>query len=190
MRRSSFRRGNLSRVGGLVNGTMDELGLRHKILEHQAVDKWKVVVGPQIAASSVAERVRDGILFVCCKSSTWSSELTLHKDDILKRLNASVGKKVITDIRFSARGFSRLSQSVVEEVAKIDPVALETIDVDSQVASKVASTAPTSELAQRIQQAIITSKRLAELKRREGWKKCPKCRELHDGEHEMCDNCR
>ena len=42
----------------------------------------------------------DGILFVKVESSTWRSELTLHKENIIKKLNKKVGKPVIAEIRF------------------------------------------------------------------------------------------
>ncbi len=81
--------------------------MQQRILEQQAMAKWREVVGPQIAASSRPDSVREGMLFVTCKSSMWSSELSLHKPDIVKRLNAAVGKKIIEDIRFTARGFRK-----------------------------------------------------------------------------------
>lgn len=190
MRRSEFRRGNLSGFGKLVNHSLEDLGLQQKMREYQAVEKWQDVVGPHIAASSAAEKVRDGILFVCCKSSAWSNELTLHKPDIIKKLNSAVGKKIITDIRFSARGYTRLSQQRKKDPVNVEATDLEKIEVDSEVASRVASIAPSKDLAGKIREAIITSKRLAELKLQEGWKKCPKCSELHNDQHEICKNCR
>ncbi len=191
--RSGLRRGNLNRVGGLVNNSLEALGLRHRIVEHQALARWDEVVGPQIAASSLAEKVRDGVLFVCCKSSMWSNELSLHKRDIIKRLNVAVGKQIIKDIRFSARGFRKAAGEAREEEQSSEAKGLETIPLsegESESAHQVASAAPTDELADRIARAVTTSKRLTEFKRREGWKQCPKCSQLHGGEHDVCDNCR
>lgn len=190
MRRSEFRRGNLSGFGKIVNNSLDNLGLQHKMKEYQAIEKWKNVVGPHIAASSVADKIRDGILFVCCKSSAWSNELTLHKEDIINKLNSAVGKKIITDIRFSARGYTKLSQQRKKDPVSTESIDMNKIDVDSESASRVASIAPSEDLANKIRKAIITSKRLTELKRQEGWKQCPKCSELHKDEYEICNNCR
>lgn len=192
MRRGSFRRGSMYRLGGLVNQSMDALGLQHKILQYQAVDKWASVVGSHIAAATVADGVREGVLFICCKSSAWCNELSLHKGDILKRLNAAVGKKVITDIRFSARGYRKaISQNKAENpyarIKGLDRVQIDEKEIE--VAKQVASVSPSEELASRIQKAILTSKRLKELKIQEGWKQCPKCKELHNGKNELCDNC-
>lgn len=147
----------------MVNQSLDELGLRHKILEHQAVDKWKQVVGPHIAAATVVERVHDGTLFVCCKSSAWANECSFHKEHIIKELNRAAGKKVITDIRFSSRGFKRaLEVSLAGQELSPAKGNIESIELDpsaSEVAQKVASVSPSEELAKKIRHVILTSKR-------------------------------
>ena len=193
MRRSSFRRGNLGRLGALVNSSLDKLGLRRKVQECQALGKWKQVVGPQIGAASAAENVRDGILFVCCRSSMWASELSLHKTDIMRRLNKAVGTEVIKDIRFSARGFNRAMQAGQKEETPNRGKSVETVPVDqedSDVASQVASLSPSEELAEKIEKAVITGKRLTKLKDEEGWKSCLKCSASHNSPSDFCDNCR
>lgn len=165
MRGSGFRRGSLSRLGGLVNKSLDELGVRHRILEHQAADKWKQVVGPHIATATVVERVHDGILFVCCKSSVWANECTFHKQHIITQLNRAAGKKVITDIRFSSRGFKRaLELSLAQQATPAGKSDIESIELDSselEMAEKLASVSPSEELAKKIQRAVLTSKRRA-----------------------------
>lgn len=147
----------------MVNESLDQLGLRHKILEHQAVDKWKQVVGPHIAAATVVERVNDGMLFVCCKSSAWANECTFHKEHIIKELNRAVGKKVISDIRFSSRGFKRaLEASLAKEKTTAAKNDIESIELDSsasKVAEEVASVSPSEELAKKIRHVVLTSKR-------------------------------
>jgi len=193
MMRPSFRRGSFSRVGGVVNTSLDELGLRQRVLEQQVVHNWRQTVGPQIAASSVAEKVRDGALYVICKSSMWANELSLHKQDIIKRLNKSVNKQVIRDIRFSARGFKRAVEQMPKEESDAPTKVLETVEVkqsDIDLARRVAAESASTELATRIEKAILTSKRLEEVKRQEGWKTCPKCSKLHSGAGDVCVDCR
>jgi len=160
-------------MGGIVNNTLDEMGVRQKILEGQAVNRWREVVGPHIAASSAAQNVRDGVLYVACKSSMWANELMLHRQDIIKRLNKALGRKVVSDIRFSAKGFKRVSGAASKEeissrVRNLDAVKISDEQID--IARKVASECASEELAKKIEKAIITSKRLAELKRIEGMK--------------------
>lgn len=192
MRGSGFRRSNMNRLGGLVSSSLDNLGLRHKVLEHQALERWPQVVGPQIAASTVATSVRDGVIFVACKSSMWCNELTFHKTNIINKLNKSVGKPVIIDIRFSARGFRKAVESRKEE-ASTKAKGLESVPVDEkdvETAERIAAASGSSELAERIRRAVLTSKRLEAVKRQEGWHECVKCRSLHKDAGDLCEDCR
>lgn len=193
MRRTGYMKSNPKRVGGFLGASLDNLGLTKRILEHQALGKWDEVVGPQITAATVPEKVWDGVMFVCCKSSMWSNELTLHKADIIKRLNRAVGKKVITDIRFSARGFRKVLEQVKKEDNDTRVRNLEKVTVDessSEAAAKVAAQVEDAKLAQRIEKAILSSKRLLEVKKQEGWKECPECGALFNSEQKVCGNCR
>ena len=161
MSRRSFKAGGFSRLGGLVTSTLGRAGLLKGVKEQQAADNWDKVVGPQIAAATAVEKVRDGVIYVCCRSSTWSSELALHKDQILKRLNAAVGQKVITDMRLSARGFK--ARSLKEEKSAgantMETVAL--TDEDRAAAKAAAAAAPSEELARRIEKAVLTGRKRA-----------------------------
>ena len=157
------RHGGLARLGGLVNGTLDDLGLRQHVLEQQALTRYREIVGPQIAASSCAQMVRDGILFVACKSSTWANELTLLKPEIMKKLQSALGRKAVKDVRFSARGYKK-AQAQAEEVAfDVDSVRLDRSDLEE--AARIASAAP-PEIAERIEKAILTAKRREKLESR------------------------
>lgn len=172
-----------------MKSTLQGLGVQEKILEQQVIGKWKQTVGPQIAASSRAESVREGVLFVCCKSSMWSNELTLHKTDIMAKLNAAVGKKIVKDIRFSARGFRK--EQLKPEEDKSTPLESIALDQDDkQAAEEAASKCESEDLAKKVMQAVLTSKRMRELKLQEGFRPCKKCGELHDGDYETCDSCR
>lgn len=172
--------------------TLQELGVQGKILEQQAVAKWPQSVGPQIAASTRADAVRDGVLFVCCKSSMWSSELTLHKPDIIEKLNRAVGKDIIKDIRFTARGFRKTEEAaeVVSDTRAANLQAVAIAEEEAKAAEETAAVCQSGDLANRVRDAILTSKRLKELKLQEGYRPCARCSELHNGQHEICDSCR
>lgn len=152
----SFRRSNISRVGGMLKSTMQGLGIQEKILEQKAIANWRSVVGKQIAASTTPESIREGTLFVCCKSSMWSSELSLHKNDIVKRLNAAVGKPVVKDIRFSARGFRKRAEE--SDVPEAKPKAVTLSPEDIRAADELAAACSSEELAEKVRRAILSSK--------------------------------
>jgi hypothetical protein len=191
--RRDFNFSRTKRIGGIVNQTLDSLGLRRKILEQQCMQRWRQIVGPQIAAATVPDKVRDGIMFVCCKSSVWANELTFLKKDIIGRINKAAKASIITDIRFSSAGYKRALEAVLKEELSPEAKSVEAVEVDEsakEFAAKVASSAPSEELAKKIEKAIITSQRLKKLKIEEGWRKCAKCGELHDGRGDLCGRCR
>jgi len=169
---SSFRRSGFNRLGAIVNKSLDELGLRRKVQEQQALANWKRVVGPQIAAATAVERVRDGVVFVACKSSVWANELTLHRERIIKGLNKSIAAKdAIKDLRFSTRGYAKASKAVEAreergKKANLESVTLE--DSEQEKAREIASMVSDPELAARIQKAVLSSKRMAKLKDSDG----------------------
>lgn len=190
MRHGSFRKSGTSRIGGFLRSTLRDLGVAEKLQEQKAIDKWTQAVGPQIAASSRAEEVHDGVLFVSCKSSMWSSELTLHKPDILKKINSAIGKDVIKDIRFRARGFRKAEEIVVDDGVTVRVEAIQLGEAEAKDAEEVASICESEDLARKIKDAVMTSKRLREAKLREGFKTCVRCNELHNGKYDLCDSCR
>lgn len=162
--RSGFRRSTVTRVGSFMKSTLRDLGVQERILEQQALAKWRDVVGPQIAASSKPDSIREKTLFVTCKSSMWSNELSLHKQDIIKRLNTAVGKKIIDDIRFTARGF-RKAEPIAEKAERADP-APDSVPLSGDeigAVDELAAVCESEELALKVRQAIMTSKRRREL---------------------------
>lgn len=164
MTRRSFKGGGLSRLGGLVTNTLGRAGLLKRVREQQAADNWEKVVGPQIAAATAVEKVRDGVIYVCCRSSIWSSEVALHKEAILKRLNAAVGQKVLTDMRLSARGFKDAKARSLKEEKSAGANTMETVEItdEDRVAAAAAAAAATSEeLARRIYKAVLTGRKRA-----------------------------
>jgi hypothetical protein len=159
----------MARVGGLVRSTLRDLGVQQKIVEQQALAKWGEVVGPHIAAASRADAIRDGVLFVTCKSSMWSSELSLHKRDIVTRLNAAVGRETIKDIRFSARGFRKVEEVARAEAEKgVESVRL--VGPETKGAEETAALCESDELALKVREAVLTSKRRSQLSAKEGEK--------------------
>lgn len=167
MRRSIHTSG-MSRVGSFVQATLGSLGVEERVLEQKVLGSWPEVVGPQIAAATNAERISDGTLFVTCKSSMWSNELSLHKPQIVKRLNAAVGKNIVGDIRFSARGFRR-NDSKNRVTRRAEP-ALDSIPLtpdDLKAVDQVAAACESEDLAVKVKQAMLAGKRMQRLKAKE-----------------------
>jgi predicted nucleic acid-binding Zn ribbon protein len=65
-------------------------------------EAWTSVAGLAAKeATPVSERA--GTVTFACRSSVWASELTLMAGDLKERLNAAIGDRSVTDLRFVTR---------------------------------------------------------------------------------------
>ncbi len=76
------------------------MGIDTRLEMEKAVVLWGEVVGARVARRAKAEAVRGGILFVRVANSTWLQELSLLKEEIIKKLNALLGGDIVKDIVF------------------------------------------------------------------------------------------
>jgi len=76
------------------------VGISRKLREYNIVTSWDNIVGTQIGRVAKPQRIERGVLFVAVESAPWRAELSMRRREIVQRINESVGKKVILDIRF------------------------------------------------------------------------------------------
>ena len=67
---------------------------------------WDQCVGPEVAENAQPESFKSGMLMVKVSSAPWSQQLEYEKTLIIDRVNAAVGKRLVTEIRFKT-GFTR-----------------------------------------------------------------------------------
>jgi len=125
-------------VGEALSSALKRQRLDRRTKQEVAAANWSEVVGEKAAAASTPEGIRDGILFVACKSPTWAQELTLLKDQIIRELNKKVGSKALTDIRFSGSGLPKADQAPAgEEQTRPSPKEIQNITLDAAELSRV-----------------------------------------------------
>jgi len=197
----------MSPASSAVSGFLQSQELAQILRPHLAKVHWATVVGPQVAGVTQVEAVRDGVLIVRVKNSVWANELTLLKEDMLRRLNSKLGGRVLTDIRFKASGLSR-DKAKPPPAPPPAPTAAELarIALPKEVTARIeaALSAITEQaLRGRIRAVMLHAARAAEWKRRAGWSPCARCGALAApaeaapdagaGEGEaavLCDLCR
>ena len=91
---------SIKSIDTALDELIENLGIRKKLTELDAIYYWETVVGKQIAQMTEATRILKGILFVNVKTSTWRNELTLRKKEIIEKLNNYLGKDIVKDIKF------------------------------------------------------------------------------------------
>ncbi|MCX7983875.1 MAG: DUF721 domain-containing protein [Bacteroidetes bacterium] len=87
-------------LGEAIEEFTKVLGIDGKLREYEAISRWEECVGARIAAEAVPERITKGILIVRVRSSVWRNELTVRKKEIITKVNTTLGKQVVKDIKF------------------------------------------------------------------------------------------
>lgn len=85
-----------SAIAELTSG----LGIGGTLDRFSVVTGWSALVGEQIARVSTAQRMENGVLYVSVNTAPWRAELTMRRREIVDKINTTLGKKVVHDIRF------------------------------------------------------------------------------------------
>ena len=93
-------RGRRQHIRETIAAFLKSAGLKEKFDEHMAIAFWDRAVGENIARHTEPSKVVKGILFVKVDDNSWRHELTYFKHEIIQKLNDSVGKQAIKEIKF------------------------------------------------------------------------------------------
>jgi hypothetical protein len=94
-------------LGRLIREGLQRYHLEQGVTAQNSVSLWERVVGEPVASATRADGIKDGILFVYTRSSAWSQELSLMREDLMGRINTALGGEVVKDIRFQVRRFRK-----------------------------------------------------------------------------------
>lgn len=86
------------RIDKIIPRVMQAMGIKEKMKNWQAVEKWPEIVGARIAEHAKATSVDTENLFVEVDNPIWQSQLFLMKEKIIKKINAY--NVHIKDIKF------------------------------------------------------------------------------------------
>lgn len=78
-----------------------EQGLETPLNQKRLVEAWPRVAGPVIARYTLNTYIYNQTLFVRLSNPALRSDLSMMRQELVKKLNAEVGEQVITDIRFN-----------------------------------------------------------------------------------------
>lgn len=93
----------VARLDATLSALMKKLGLADRLHQEEIVREWSALVGDFLAAHSVPDRIRERVLIVRVIQPTLLYELDRQwKPQILAKLKAKYGVKVIKDVRFRA----------------------------------------------------------------------------------------
>jgi hypothetical protein len=91
----------MDNVRSIVNEILDQNGWRGQVLERMAVELWPEVAGENIARNAIAERFKNGVLYVRVRSPQWTHELHFLEARLITRLNGRLRQNIVQKIRCS-----------------------------------------------------------------------------------------
>lgn len=74
-------------------------GWKEPIAVGSVLGKWPEIVGPEIAAHCVPENFEGTVVRVRTDSTAWSTQLRLLVPQILAKIDAELGRGIVTEIR-------------------------------------------------------------------------------------------
>ncbi len=77
-----------------------KFGIDNAVAQNKALNIWNEIVGDKVARNTEPDRVEHGVIIVKVSSPTWRQELYFQKNEIIEKINNTIGKRVIRDIRF------------------------------------------------------------------------------------------
>jgi predicted nucleic acid-binding Zn ribbon protein len=94
------RRGHPEPLGEALGRLTKALGITKTLDEYGVLTTWSAVVGERIAGVTSALRIENGVLFVGVATAPWRAELSMQRHEIIRKINAALGKDVVREIRF------------------------------------------------------------------------------------------
>ena len=83
-----------------IDAMLKKFGIDNAVAQNNAMNLWNEIVGDKVAKNTQPDKVEHGIITVKVSSPTWRQELYFQKKEILLKINKTIGKNVIRDIRF------------------------------------------------------------------------------------------
>ena len=92
--------GSAQKMSEILLDIMNENNMGRQMLEHRAIDLWKVVTGPTVVRATRAIYIKNSVMFVELNSSVIRNELIYSKSKVMENINSAVGQDIIQDIVF------------------------------------------------------------------------------------------
>ena len=95
-----FKR-NIESLKDILLRNLREQGLETPLKQKRLVEAWPEFAGPVITRYTLNTYIYNQTLFVRLSNPALRSDLSMMRQELVKKLNAVVGEQVITDIRFN-----------------------------------------------------------------------------------------
>ena len=94
-----FKR-DVKEIKDLILRNLRAQGLETPLLQKRLIEAWPTVMGDVIAGYTQNLYIRNQTLYVHLTSPALRADLSMQRQEIVRRLNESVGSQVIAEVRF------------------------------------------------------------------------------------------
>ena len=95
-----FKR-DVKEIKDLILRNLRAQGLETPLLQKRLIEAWPTVMGDVIAGYTQNLYIRNQTLFVHLTSPALRADLSMQRQEIVRKLNESVGSLVIAEVRFN-----------------------------------------------------------------------------------------
>jgi predicted nucleic acid-binding Zn ribbon protein len=175
------RKGGRRSVADVLERVLKKNSLERGFGKAKVLAAWDDVVGKQLARTTRAVAIRDGVMIVRVQDNTAANFFTMQRHIYLERLKAALGDESPRDLRFEQGALEIAAREV-----KAKPVTL-TRSEHAHIEELLTDAAPDIvDTARRAAEALARAK-LSRAK--QGFKPCPICGMLNP-EEKPCQHCR
>lgn len=93
------RRDDPRPLSAAISGLLDEEGWGLAAATGSVFGRWAEIVGPELAAHTAPETLRDRELTVSADSTAWATQLRLLAAQLVRRLNSELGDGTVVRVR-------------------------------------------------------------------------------------------
>ena len=87
-------------VGDVLRNLLEETSLLNRMDELNAAALWKKIAGEALAAQTSSPHVKNGVMSIGVPNAALRNELLMNRSRLRNIINKTIGKEVITEIRF------------------------------------------------------------------------------------------
>ena len=163
-----------------VEEVLQKCNLSDEYRKQRATVIWEEAVGSNVAAFTEAKTYTNGTLVVAVSSSTAAHELSFLKGQYIEKLNASLGEKTVSDIRFVPGN----------PVTKKSRRECKLSEAERESASELFAHLRDKDLRNSFERLYLTLKRREKCMLAIGGRRCSACGVVFYGSGDICPGCR
>jgi predicted nucleic acid-binding Zn ribbon protein len=93
-----IRRSNTQPIKDIIKDYLNENNLDKKLNEQEMIRSWYEITGKMVARATVSVDIRNRKMYIKLSSSVVRNELTMIRDELVKRLNQQFKEPLIDEI--------------------------------------------------------------------------------------------